>query len=53
MRPPAGCRTRVTARFDVWAVELDDGARGCRVRPYAGLGANREGWLLWCDVNLL
>ncbi|ETS75602.1 hypothetical protein PFICI_12546 [Pestalotiopsis fici W106-1] len=52
MSPPPGCRSRITAEFRVWDIELED-EDGRLVRPYVNSGINEQGWLIRCDLSQL
>ncbi|KAK8126519.1 uncharacterized protein PG998_002278 [Apiospora kogelbergensis] len=52
MNAPAGCKSHSYLEVNVWEIEVED-EDGRKVKPYAtGSGMAKEGWLMWCDLNV-
>ncbi|KAK8055331.1 hypothetical protein PG993_000558 [Apiospora rasikravindrae] len=51
MNAPAGCRSYAYLDVNIWEIEVED-EDGRKVEPYVDSGVAKEGWLMWCDLNV-
>ncbi|KAK8139021.1 hypothetical protein PG984_002401 [Apiospora sp. TS-2023a] len=51
MNAPAGCRSYAYLDLNILEIEVEDNG-GRKVKPYADSGMDKEGWLMWCDLNV-
>ncbi|KAK7965177.1 hypothetical protein PG988_010181 [Apiospora saccharicola] len=51
MNAPAGCRSHAYLDLNILEIEVEDDD-GRKVKPYADSGMDKEGWLMWCDLNV-
>ncbi|KAK8088171.1 hypothetical protein PG997_003132 [Apiospora hydei] len=52
MNAPTGCRSYAYLDVNMWEIEVED-EDGRKVKPYAAdSGMAKEGWLMWCDLNV-
>lgn len=51
MNAPAGCRSYSYLDLNMLEIEIED-EDGRKVKPYKDSGMAKEGWLMWCDLNV-
>ena len=51
MNAPAGCRSYAYLDVNIWEIEVED-EDGRKVKPYVDSSVAKEGWLMWCDLNV-